>query len=644
MSSLDDYTSIVADDESTTFREKFSNWARKCFSVKKLKRHVPIINWLPQYNASKLQSDAVAGITVGLTVIPQGMAYASVAGLPLQYGLYSAFMACFVYCIFGSTNEVTIGPTAIMGLLTAEQSKKGGPTYAVLLCFLSGVTEFLFGFFNLGFLIDFIPVPVISGFSSSAAIIIATTQIKGLLGLTFEADQFIPVIYNVVTKITQTNYWDLILGIICMIMLLFLRKISRIHWADEERLLKWYEKLWRKFLWFIGTGRNALIVVCMGLLAFGLELFNKNIFTLTGEVKPGLPPFQFPQFSLQRGNETINFLQILAELESSLALIPLLAILEHIAIAKVFAQGKTLDATQELLALGLSNILGSFVSSFPSTGSFSRTALNASSGVKSPLGGLFTGALVLLALGVLTESFKFIPKATLSSVIICTVVFMVEYEMFPHLWKTKKSDFFLLVATFFSCIFAGAEYGILIGTGIALFILLYNTARPSILVRRSRNTELDYILVKPDRALYYPAMEYMKYRINKLSRMATNLPVVFDGAHLCGPDYTIAQGIKQLTQEFKHRNQKLVFTNLRQEVIDIIEHLEPEDFQHCRTREEIEAVLTEKYPGALQPDVPEEPINSVPKASNDAGHNYSTFRAQFPSGSSHTGINQTLLK
>jgi len=257
---------------------------------------------------------------------------------------------------------------------------------------------------------------------------------------------------------------------------------------------------------------------------------------------------------------------------------------------------------------------------------------------------VFTGGLVLLALGVLTESFKFIPKATLSSVIICTVIFMVEYEMFPHLWKTQKSDFILLVATFFGCIFAGAEYGILIGTGIALLVLLYNTARPSILVRRSKNSELDYILVKPDRALYYPAMEYMKYRINKVTQnVSSNLPVVFDGAHLCGPDYTIAQGIKQLTKEFKNRNQKLVFTNLKQEVIDIIEHLAPEDFQHCRTREEVEAVITEKYPGALRPPQPDIPILNA-ECNSVIDGNYSTFRVPEQRGPSNALHNQTLLK
>uniref|UniRef100_T1JAD8 SLC26A/SulP transporter domain-containing protein n=1 Tax=Strigamia maritima TaxID=126957 RepID=T1JAD8_STRMM len=529
-------TQAQLQDASIAMRIK--KWGRGCCTKKTLKKYVPMVNWLPEYNMSKFQSDAIAGITVGLTVIPQGMAYASVAELPLQYGLYSAFMACFVYCIFGGTKQVTIGPTAIMGLLTADQVRIGGQPYAVTLCFLTGVFEFLFGLFHLGFLIDFISAPVISGFTSAAAIIIGATQLKGLLGVKIKANHFLGVMYEIAIHITETNLWDLFLGIICIVLLLLMRKLNSVRWKSESTHA--LHKVLRKFIWFLSTGRNAIIVILAGGLAFLLAQLDTNVFTITGPVQGGIPSLTFPDLSL-KNNETISFVEVVTDLGSSLGLIPLLAILEHIAIAKIFAEGKALDASQEILSLGLSNILGSFVNSFPATGSFSRTALNNSSGVETAFGGIFTGALVLLALGVLTTSFKFIPKSTLSAVIITTVFFMIEYEMVPHLWKTKKSDFFILIITFFSCIFLGAEYGILVGIGISLLILLYNNARPTITVEKTSLPNVEYIIVQPDRALYFPATDYLKYRVNKMASVNSELPVVFDGSHLTGPDFTIAQ-------------------------------------------------------------------------------------------------------
>lgn len=207
-------------------------------------KRIPILMWLPKYNTSMAVSDLVAGITVGLTVIPQAIAYASVAGLPPQVGLYSSFIACFVYAIFGSCKDSAIGPTAISGLLTKENNHGFGIDGAVLLCFLSGCVELLMGVLQLGtfwqiifnnvkpyeillilagFLIDFISGPVSIGFTSAAAIIIATTQVKDILGLSFSGGSFVEVWRKIFAHINETRLWDTILGFSCMTLLLLLR-------------------------------------------------------------------------------------------------------------------------------------------------------------------------------------------------------------------------------------------------------------------------------------------------------------------------------------------------------------------------------------------------------------------------------------
>lgn len=202
--------------------------------LKHVKKKVPITKWLPAYNLDNAISDAIAGITVGLTVIPQGIAYAIVANLPPQYGLYSAFMGCFMYCIFGSVKDITIGPTAIMAIMTGDVFKEGqlkqfGPYYAVLLAFFSGIIIFVFGILQLGFLIDFISVPVISGFTSAAALTIASGQIKGLFGIYKKhhsnethagvVDDYIEIFENLDT----VRWQDAVLGIICAVILLAMR-------------------------------------------------------------------------------------------------------------------------------------------------------------------------------------------------------------------------------------------------------------------------------------------------------------------------------------------------------------------------------------------------------------------------------------
>nr|CAD7414014.1 unnamed protein product [Timema poppensis] len=489
---------------------------------KAVRRNIPILTWLPKYNLDTFVSDLIAGVTVGLTVMPQGLAYATLAGLEPQvcgvqrcysaawgneYGLYSAFMGCFVYLFLGSCKDITIGPTALMALMTYQQVVGRNPDFAVLLCFLSGCVQLLMSVLHLGVLVDFISIPVTVGFTSATSVIIAVSQLKGLLGLSFTSSGFVDNVKKVYQQIGETRLGDTVLGGVCIVILLLLRKLKDVKLGPKDDKPSERQRVLMKILWLVSTSRNALVVIVCSVLAFTFHTSEKGLpFLLTGNVRSGLPPFGLPPFSTVIGNQSYSFVDMCSELGSSIVLVPIIAVLGNVAIAKAFASGHSVNATQELLTLGLCNILGSFVSSMPVTGSFSRSAVNHASGVKTPLGGLYTGVLILLALSLLTPYFYFIPKASLAAVIICAVIFMIEYEVVQPMWKSSREsvsylavyqvhlfdskgskDLIPTFATFLLCLMIGVEYGILVGVGINIVFLLYPSARPTIHVERKTN-------------------------------------------------------------------------------------------------------------------------------------------------------------
>ncbi|XP_076646088.1 sodium-independent sulfate anion transporter isoform X1 [Halictus rubicundus] len=517
-----------------------------------LLRRIPILAWLPVYNWSKLLQDTLAGVTVGLTAIPQGIAYAIVAGLPPQYGLYSSFMGCFVYLVFGSCKDITVGPTAIMALLSQHNVIRLGEDVAVFVCFLSGCIILLMGLLHLGFLVEFVSMPVISGFSNAAALIIATSQLGTLLGLSGRSDSFIDAIVKVVDHVNEITLWDTVLGVSSMIVLVCLKNLPG----------KKNGTPFQKFLWLVSMARNAIVVIIGIILSYSLFSNGIEPFKITGNITEGLPPFGPPPFSITSGNHTYNFLESVSELGSTVVSVSLVAILESIAIAKSFAKGKTVDANQEMFALGLCNIFGSLVRSMPATGSFTRTAVNNASGVKTPMGGLITGCLVLLACGLLTSTFEFIPKATLASVIIVAMYYMFELRIFGVLWRTKKIDLIPLTVTFLSCLVIGPEYGMIAGIVVNLILLLYFAARPGLLIEERVVDGLTILFVSPKQSLSYPAAEYLRECVMSwCDGKLEMIPVVVEGRHVHRIDATVAKNLSLLLMDLEARNQKLVFWN-----------------------------------------------------------------------------------
>nr|XP_005585257.1 PREDICTED: sodium-independent sulfate anion transporter isoform X1 [Macaca fascicularis]XP_015294414.1 PREDICTED: sodium-independent sulfate anion transporter isoform X1 [Macaca fascicularis] len=573
-----------------------------CCSPAAVQRRLPILAWLPNYSLQWLKMDFIAGLSVGLTAIPQALAYAEVAGLPPQYGLYSAFVGCFVYFFLGTSRDVTLGPTAIMSLLVSFYTFHE-PAYAVLLAFLSGCIQLAMGVLHLGFLLDFISCPVIKGFTSAATVTIGFGQIKNLLGLQNIPRQFFLQVYHTFLRIAETRVGDAVLGLVCMLLLLVL-KLMRDHMPPVHPEMPLGVRLSHGLVWSATTARNALVVSFAALVAYSFEVTGYQPFILTGETAEGLPPVRTPPFSVTTANGTISFTEMVQDMGAGLAVVPLMGLLESVAVAKAFASQNNyrIDANQELLAIGLTNVLGSFVSSYPVTGSFGRTAVNSQSGVCTPAGGLVTGVLVLLSLDYLTSLFYYIPKSALAAIIIMAVAPLFDTKIFRTLWRIKRLDLLPLCVTFLLC-FWEVQYGILAGALVSLLMLLHSAARPE-----TKVSEGPVLVLQPASGLSFPAMEALREEI--LSRALEVSPprcLVLECTHVCSIDYTVVLGLGELLQDFQKQGVALVFVGLQVPVLRVLLSADLKGFQYFSTLEEAEKHLRQE-PGAQPCNIREDAV------------------------------------
>ena len=422
--------------------------------MKKIKELIPILEWLPNYNSSRLKGDFIAGITVSIILIPQGIAYALIAGLPPIYGLYCALVPQLVYAIFGSSRQVAIGPVAMDSLIVATGvstlALAGSDSYiaiAILLALMVGSIQFLLGIFRLGFIVNFLSKPVISGFTSAVALTIGINQFRNLFGVDFvQSDQIQYVLEDIWFNIIDFNSHTTVIGLISVGVIILLRKINK--------------KI-----------PNALLVVVVGILTiryFGDEFSDVAI---VKDIPSGLPSFSFPEIDISQMKE----------------LLPIALTLVMVGYLETISIGKSLEAkqdeyklrpNQELIALGLSNIIGSWFKAYPSTSSFSRSAINQESGATTGMASLVSVVMVLLTLLFLTPLFYHLPKTVLAAIIIVAVFGLVNIKEAIFLWKANNLDFWLLIVTFFSTLLFGIEYGIMIGVGLSLIILIFRTSRP----------------------------------------------------------------------------------------------------------------------------------------------------------------------
>ena len=399
--------------------------------------HLPILRWLPSYSLrADLIGDLLAGLTVGLMVVPQAMAYAQIAGLPVLTGLYSALLGCVLYAPFGTSKDLNVGPTSVLSLLVLSSylgpaTLDGDPglpsrlSQAAFLSLYAGLWQLLFGLLRLGRVLDFISHPVISAFTSASALTIASVQIKNLTGIKV-GSTFLVNAVDVVTNARQFQWRDATLGVACMALLAGLARLRR--YRREEHFA----------LWLLCTARNALTVMAATTLSMALMLTGHTPFVtipIIAGSSPHLPALSLTFFTDPDVRSTPN----LPSYTLSAIAIACIGILEGIAVAKSFAKANgysaTLDPSQELIATGAIQAVGAFFGCYPVGGSFSRTAVNSQAGIRTPLGGVFAGGVLLLALLFATPAFHYIPQSALAAVIIMAVSSIIDFDIFVSLYR-----------------------------------------------------------------------------------------------------------------------------------------------------------------------------------------------------------------
>lgn len=480
----------------------------------KLKRYFPILQWLPLYGKETLASDLLAAVIVTIMLIPQSLAYAMLAGLPPEVGLYASIAPLFLYAIFGTSRTLAVGPVAVIALMTAAAAGnlalQGTPEYitvVLILTLMSGLMLTLMGLVRLGFLANFLSHPVISGFITAAGLIIAASQARHVLGLEAEGLNFIMVMYGLITRIPESHLLTLMIGTGCLVFLYANRRWGRSllsltglnpHTAD-----------------MLSKAAPVLVVVVTTLITWHWQLDQAGV-KVVGDIPAGLPPFTLPAFipGLWR------------DLFLAALLISIVGFVESVTVGQTLAakQRQRIDPDQELIALGTANIGSAFSGGMPVSGSFARSSVNYDAGAATPATGAFSAIGILLSALFLTPLIAFLPVATLGATIIVAVLSLIDLPAIKHTFVYAKSDFAAMLVTIVATLTQGVEIGIMAGVGLSLLLFLYRTSRPHYAVigrlpnsehfrnieRHEVETDDKIALLRIDESLYFANSRYLE--------------------------------------------------------------------------------------------------------------------------------------
>ena len=525
----------------------------------------PFLGWRRQLSADVIRSDLIAGITVALVLIPQSMAYAQLAGLPAYYGLYAAFLPGIVAALWGSSKQLATGPVAVVSLLTAAAlapfATIGSEQFvalAIMLALLVGVTQLCLGLFKMGVVIHFLSYPVIVGFTNAAAIIIGLSQLNKILGVSKpRSETFINDIWAVLQQVGNTHVLTLAMGVSAFVIMMAMKK--------------YYPKI-----------PGVLVAVVSTTIVSWLIGFEKLGGMVVGAIPSGLPSLAIPEIDTS----------VIGSLFTSAIVISLVGFMEAISIAKAMA-AKTkdrVDPNQELIGQGLANVVGSIGQSYPTSGSFSRSAVNLNAGAKTGLSSVFTGAVVLITLLLLTPLLYHLPQAVLAAVIMMAVVGLLNFKAIKHSWMVHKHDGTASIVTFLATLgFAPhLENGIFIGAALALGLYLYRTMSPRIAILgryRADNTLRDtavhpnlptddrIVAVRYDGSLYFANVAYFEDAILEACASRPNARyVLVVGDAINQLDASGEEVLHQLVERLRENSVTLVFSGLNKQVLDVMQN------------------------------------------------------------------------
>jgi SulP family sulfate permease len=437
-----------------------------------LARYFPVLDWGRKYTRDTLTSDLVAAVIVTIMLIPQSLAYALLAGLPPEVGLYASILPLVAYAVFGTSRALAVGPVAVVSLMTAAVigniASPGSPEYlaaAITLAFLSGVFLLLMGVFRLGFLANFLSHPVIAGFITASGIIIAASQLKHILGIKASGENLLQLLQSLYHNIASLNLITVAIGVGSTAFLFWVRK------GLKPVLIS--AGLGRRLAELLAKAGPVAVVAVTTLLAWGLDLGSKGV-KLIGDVPQGLPPLTLPSFSFDLWSSLIG----------SAVLISVIGFVESVSVAQTLAARKRqrIVPDQELIALGAANVSASFSGGYPVTGGFARSVVNFDAGAETPAAGAYTAAGLAIATLTLTPLLAYLPQATLAATIIVAVLSLVDFSVLKKAWEYNKADFIAVLATILVTLAFGVEAGVSSGVAVSILIHLYRSSRPHMAV------------------------------------------------------------------------------------------------------------------------------------------------------------------
>jgi len=438
----------------------------------KIARYLPILDWGRRYNGTTLTNDGVAAIIVTIMLIPQSLAYAMLAGLPPEIGLYASILPLIAYAIFGTSRTLAVGPVAVVSLMTLTAASAIAPpgsadfiAAALVLALLSGLFLLLLGIFKLGFLANLLSHPVVSGFITASGIIIATSQLKSILGIQASGAAMPELVSSIAATIGTTNMPTLIIGI------------------SATAFLFWVRKGLKPLLMRLGIpARPAELLAKAGPIAailFGLEAQGVRV---VGDIPQSLPPFSVPLIDLE----------LWKTLAIPALLLSIIGFVESVSVGQTLAakRRQRIDPDQELIGLGAANISAAFSGGYPVTGGFARSVVNFDAGAETPAAGAFTAIGIALAALFLTPLLSSLPIATLAATIIVAVLSLVDFKTPRTIWRYSKADFAAMAATIGVTLLAGVEPGVIAGVALSLALFLWRSSRPhAAIVGRVPETE-----------------------------------------------------------------------------------------------------------------------------------------------------------
>ncbi|WP_292286503.1 SulP family inorganic anion transporter [Marivita sp.] len=541
--------------------------------IENLRRYVPVLDWGRTYNRSAFSNDMIAAVIVTIMLIPQSLAYALLAGLPPEAGIYASIAPIVLYAIFGTSRALAVGPVAVVSLLTAsaigqvaEQGTAGYAVAALTLAFLSGGFLVLMGVFRLGFLANFLSHPVIAGFITASGILIATSQLKHILGVSAYGHTLPEMLGSIFTNLAEINWITLVIGVAATGFLFWVRKNLKptLRSLGTPALLA-------DILTKAGPVA-AVVATTVAVWGFGLDDQGVKI---VGDVPQSLPPLTLPGFSPD----------LVGALLMPAILISVIGFVESVSVAQTLAAKKRqrIDPDQELIGLGAANIGAAFTGGYPVTGGFARSVVNFDAGAETPAAGAFTAIGLAIAAVALTPLVYYLPNATLAATIIVAVLSLVDLSILQKTWGYSRADFTAVAATIVLTLGLGVEAGVASGVTISVLLHLYKTSRPHVaevglvpgtqhfrnIHRHKVETTPTLVSLRVDESLYFANARFLEDMIQKrVTNGCAVKDVVLIFSAVNEVDYSALESLEAINHRLQDMNVGLHLSEVKGPVMD----------------------------------------------------------------------------